>query len=300
MPKQEATITEKIISLFYGGIQRDEKSKVIGGCFNIEEIDPFANKDYIQAEQINSADSMPASTEIYAYDTGDDDTVYGYGKRTDASNQVRLVSVASGGTDNPGSFANLATSTDATNIATLVSDLKFLRDTAASNPTSLYFIMGATTVWYLVRWNLGAAAFQIWDGSAWTAGTSNANSDLTGLDGSFMRPTMKVIFGELYICHGQYIAKVDKDATFTEKKFTLPKEWEAVDIIGVADIFLILCRNKNRLANYCKAFWWDGVSASQFNDSFILSAGVPLWIVNHQERIKMACASNGALRLFQL
>ena len=223
----KGNITEKIINIFYSGIQRDDKSKVIGGCFSMEEIDPFANKDYIQAEQINSADSMPASTEIYAYETGDDDTVYGYGKRTDAGNQVRLVSVASGGTDNPGTFATLDTSVDATNIATLVSDLKFLRDTAASNPTSLYFIMGATTVWYLVRWNLGAAAFQIWNGSAWAAGTSNANSDLTGLDGSFMRPTMKVIFGELYICHGQYIAKVDKDGTFTEKKFTLPKEWEA-------------------------------------------------------------------------
>src|SRR3990167_10921839 len=126
MPKETSNTTEKIISLFYSGIQRDEKSKVIGGAFNMEEIDPFANKDYIQAEQINSADAMPASTEIYAYATGDDDTVYGYGKRTDAGNQVRLVSVASGGTDNPGSFANLATSTDATNIATLVSDLKFL------------------------------------------------------------------------------------------------------------------------------------------------------------------------------
>ena len=299
MPKQEGTITEKIINLFYGGIQRDEKSKTIGGAFNIEELDIFANKDFIQAEQIMSSDAMPASTEIYAYATGDDDVMYGYGKET-AANKVRIVSVASGGSDNPGDFTTLKTSVDTTNIATLVSDLKFLRTTEASNPTSLYFIMGATTVWYLVRYNIGADAFQIWNGSAWAAGTSDANSDLTGLDGSFMRPTMKVIFGKLYICHGQYIAQVDSDGTFTEKKFTLPKEWEAVDIIGVADIFLILCRNKNRLANFCKAFWWDGVSASQFNDSFSLPVGIPLWIVNHQERIKMAAASNLVIRFFQL
>src|SRR3990167_4272410 len=294
MPKETSNTTEKIISLFYSGIQRDEKSKVIGGCFNMEEIDPFANKDYIQAEQINSADSMPSETEIYAYATGDDDTVYGYGKKTTATvGTVRLVSVATGGADNPGAFGALFTSADTTNLATLVSDLKFLRDTAASNPTSLYYIQGASATWYLSRYNIGATAEQTWNGSAWAAGTANASSQLTGIVGSFDRPTMKVIFGELYICNGQYIAKVDKDATFTEKKFTLPKEWEAIDIIGVADIFLILCRNKNRLANYSKAFWWDGVSASQFNDSFALQAGVPLWIVNHQERIKIAAASNG-------
>lgn len=301
MPKETSTITEKIINLFYSGIQRDEKSKTIGGAFNVEELDIFANKDYIQAEQIMSSDSMPASTEIYAYAPGDNDVMYGYGQRTDpTAGTVRIVSVASGGADNPSTFGTLFTSADTTNLATLVSDLKFLRTTEGSNPTSLYYIQGASTTWYLVRYNIGAAAEQIWNGTAWAAGSSNANSDLTGLDGSFMRPTMKVIFGELYICHGQYIAKVGSDGTFTEKKFTLPKEWEAVDIIGVADIFLILCRNKNRLANYCRAFWWDGVSASQFNDSFSLPVGIPLWIVNHQERIKMAAASNLVVRFFQL
>ena len=299
MAKEISNFTEKIISRWFGGIVRDDKSKVIGGAFNMEELDIFANQDYFQAEQINSADSMPASTEIYAYATGDDDTVYGYGQKTTATvGTVRLVSVAAGGADNPGTFGALFTSADTTNLATPISDLKFLRTTEASNPASLYYIQGASTAWYLTRYNIGAAAEQYWTGSAWAAGTGT--TALTGLDGSFDRPTMKVIFGELYICNGQYIAKVDKDGTVTEKKFTLPKEWEAVDIIGVADIFLILCRNKNRLANYSKAFWWDGVSASQFNDSFALPAGVPLWIVNHQERIKMACASNGVLRLFQL
>lgn len=305
MPKQEQSTTEKIITKFYAGIVRDDKSKIVGGAFNCEELDIFSNQDYIQAEQIMSAQTIPASTEVYAYASGDRDgatnpVMYGYGKRTDASNQVRLIELASGGANDPGNFTTLATSTDTTNLSSLVSDLKFLRDTAASNPTSLYFIMGASATWYLVRWNIGAAEFQIWNGSAWAAGTSNASSDLTGLDGNFMRPTMKVIFGELYICHGQYIAQVDKDGTFTEKKFTLPKEWEAVDIIGIADIFLILCRNKNRSANYCRAFWWDGASASQFNDSFVLPVGIPLWIVNHQERIKMAAVGSGILRLFQL
>ncbi len=300
MPRDN--ISEKIINKWYGGIVRDDKSRIIGGANNMEELDIFANQDYFQAEQIVSADAMPGEHEVYAYAAGDDDTMYGYGKKTVTTiGTVRLVSVAIGGATDPGAFATLFTSADITNLATLVSDLKFLRTTEASNATSLYYIQGASTAWYLTRYNIGLNKEQDWSGSAWTNNhTADSHSALSGLSGSFMRPTMKVIFGELYICNGQYIAQVDKDGTFTEKKFTLPKEWEAVDIIGVADIFLILCRNKNKLANFSKAFWWDGASASQFNDSFALPAGVPLWIVNHQERIKMACASNGVLRFFQL
>src|SRR3990167_9015296 len=108
MAKEISNFTEKIISRWFGGIVRDDKSKVIGGAFNMEELYIFANQDYFQAEQINSADSMPASTEIYAYATGDDDTVYGYGQKTTATvGTVRLVSVATGGADNPGTFGAL-------------------------------------------------------------------------------------------------------------------------------------------------------------------------------------------------
>ena len=140
MAKEISNFTEKIISRWFGGIVRDDKSKVIGGAFNMEELDIFANQDYFQAEQINSADSMPASTEIYAYATGDDDTVYGYGQKTTATvGTVRLVSVAAGVADNPGTFGALFTSADTTNLATPISDLKFLRTTEASNPASLYY-----------------------------------------------------------------------------------------------------------------------------------------------------------------
>lgn len=296
MTKEKVLTQDK----FFGGIVRDDKSKVRGALSNAEEVDIFSNADFIQAEQIMSSDSMPASTEIYAYTAGDDDTVYGYGKNT-ANNAVRLVSVASGGATNPGAFGTLATSSDTTNLATIVSDLQFFRTVEASNPTSLYYIKGTSTTWYLVRYNIGAAAEQRWTGSAWSAsGALDSNTQLTGLNGTAMRPTMKVIFGELMICNGRYIAKVDRDGTLTEKAFTLPSEWEAVDIIAVADKALILCRNKNRLVNQSKAFWWDLTATEGFEDSFGLPVNNPLWIVNHKETIKMACGGNNVLRLFQL
>ena len=69
---------------------------------------------------------MPATTEAYAFTAGADDTVYAYGKETSAS-KVRILSVASGGTTNPGTFSTLFTSADATNLATIISDCKFFK-----------------------------------------------------------------------------------------------------------------------------------------------------------------------------
>ena len=289
------------VDKFFGGIVRDDKSRVQGAASNVEEFNIFENENYIIPEQVMSADAMPADTEIYAYTAGDDDVVYGYGKKTTATvGTVRLVSVASGGASNPGTFGALFTSADTTNLASLVSDFKFFRSTEASNATSLYYIQGASTTWYLVRYNIGAAAEQIWNGSAWAAGSSNASSDLTGLNGTNMRPTMKVIFGDLYICHGQFVAKVAADGTFTEKAFTLPKEWEAVDIIAVSDIAIILARNKNVLINESRGFWWDLVSSNQFDDQFVVPMGGPCWIYDHRETIKILTAINGQARLWQL
>ena len=39
----------KPILEFFGGIVRDDKSITLGAAFNIEELDIFANKDFIQA-----------------------------------------------------------------------------------------------------------------------------------------------------------------------------------------------------------------------------------------------------------
>lgn len=296
MPKE----VPKVIDKFYGGIVRDDKSKIIGSASNLEELDVFGNQNFFQAEQVMSADTLPASTKVYAFTPGDDDVMYAYGEETGAS-KVRILSVASGGASNPGDFATLFTGADATNLATTVSDCTFFRTTEASNPTSLYFIKGASATWYISRYNIGGNAEERWTGSAWSSsGSWDSNSQLTGITGSFMRPTQKVIYGELFICHGRFIAKVTSDGTFTQKAFTLPSEWEAVDIIPVGASALILCRNKNRLVNQSKGFWWNLTSLSQFDDSFSLFMGGPCWVVNDKETIKILCAINGTGRFFQL
>src|SRR3990167_1263003 len=294
-----------VINKFYGGIVRDEKSKIIGGALNVEECDIWTSASYFQAEQIFSTDAAVSGAQLYARAVGDNDTHWAYGGKTTATvNTVRIVSHTSGGADNPGTLGGSVnfTSADTTNLASQVSDLAFFRSTEASNATSVYYIQGATTNWYLNRYNIGAAAEQTWGGSSWGAGTANASSRLTGLDGSFMRPTMKVIFGDLYICQGRYIAKVSGDtaATFTEKAFTLPSEWEAVDIEAVGDAAIILCRNKATASNKTSGFWWDLTKSTQFEDYFTVPFGGPCWIKNVREMVTLFCAANGIGKFFRL
>lgn len=275
----------KIISSFYGGIVRDDKSNIIGALSNAEEVDIFSNKDYVQAEQIMSSDTLPTGSEIYAYDVGDDDTVYAYGKET-TGGKVRIFSVANGGADNPGDFATLFTSADTTNLATIVSDIKFHKTSETGN-NFLYYIAGTGSTWYLKRLRIDTLA-------------ESSVGQLTGLTGSFMRPTMKRFYGELYICHGQYIAKVDDDGVFTEKAWTLPNSQIAIDIIPVSDVAIVLSRNSNRLINSTIGYWWDLESSIQFDDRFHIPMGGAQWIANWKEKIIIFCATNGVGKFYQL
>jgi len=283
----------------WGGIVRDDKSRLAGGAFNIEELDVYENADFVRPAQIFTADEMPAGTKVYAY-TGDNaDNVWGYGEET-TGNKVRIVKVTSGGSDNPGAFATAITSSDATNLVYKASPIQYFRqDETGTN--FLYYVTKATNTVRIARYNITENREEMYNGTAWVIkGTPGAETILSGLNGSFDRITMKVIFGELYITNGQFIAKVDKDGVFTEKAFTLPNGYEAVDLIEVSDVCIILSRNVNRLINESKGFWWDLVSQLQVDDSFDLPMGGPQWIVNHKETIKIFCAQNGYGRMYQL
>ncbi len=275
----------KVIKTFYGGMVRDEKSKINGASLNIEELDILTNADYFQAEQIFSADTVPATSELYSYDSGPDGTVYGYGRETSGS-KVRIFSVATGGADNPGSFATLFTSADTDDLAYKISPIIFHRTTEAQTDYLYYITKNSTTI-KLWRYNI-------------TAATEAVVGTLTGLDGTLDRLSMKKMFGELIICNGKYLAKVDKDGTFTNDAFTLPNDWNAVDAIPVSDVCIILARYIDPSVNYCKGYWWDLTSTVQVDDSFNLPSGGPQWIYNHQENVLVFCANNGKGRFFQL
>lgn len=281
-----ATEKIKLINKFYGGITRDEKSTIPGSALNVEELDIFTNRNYVQAEQIFSSDTLPASSEVYAYTSSADGTAYAYGKET-AGNKVRIFSVASGGGTNPGAWATLFTSADTTNLAYSVSPVQFFRTTESPSDYLYYCAKTAGNSVVLRRYSI-------------TGASDSAVGTLSQLNGSYDRISFRVAFGELYITNGKYISKVDEDGTFTEDAFTLPNEWIAVDLCAVSDVAIILARYLDRTVNFSKGFWWDLTSTIQVDDSFDIPSGGPQWIQNHKETIKMCCAINGTARFFQL
>ena len=274
------------IDKFFGGIIRDDKSIVPGAGSNFEEFDIFEDANYIIPTQIMSAEaSFPSGTEVYAYTADYNDVVYGYGKET-SGGKVRIVSVAGGGGTSPGAFSTLMTSADGTNLAYLISPIEYHK-TSESNKHWLYYLTNASGTILLRRCQVDGT------GEA-TVGT------LTGLTGTFDRVSFRHIFGELFVVNGNFIAKVDKDGVFTEKAFTLPTGWNAVDLCELGTNGLILARNINRLANYSKAYFWDLTDTTSFTDSFDVPFGGPQWIQKHREKVKLFFAINGKAWIYEL
>ena len=276
-------MSSKLINKFFGGITRDEKSKQAGVGSNFEELDVFDNADYIQPSQIMTSDAMPATTEIYAYDADNADTVFGYGRET-AGDKVRIVSVATGGATNPGAFAILFTAASVTYYVT--SPISYHRS-STGDANRLYWLSksGAT-----VSLNHCTTA----------GGSETSDGALTGLDGTNDRLFMRRIYGELFIGNGQYISRVDNDGVFTEKAYTLPNGWECVDMCEAGLSAVILARNINANMNTCKGFFWDLSSPTDFDDSFDVPFGGPQWIIKHRETLKIMCAIGGKARWYQV
>jgi hypothetical protein len=279
-----AKILIRTIEEFFGGITLDDKPRVIGVGSNFEEIDIFTNKNFIQAEQIFSADTIPATSELYDYSVGDDDILYGYGKET-AGNKVRLFKLENSSAPNPGSWATLFTSSSG--------DTAKYEGVIQAHETD----EGGAKKW--VYYLAGTGELKRYGDLDGTPAEESVGT-LSGLTGSWDKPFMKRIYGELYIGHGNFIARVDDNGNFEEKAFTIPNGWKVVDMIARSDTALILCRNENQKANSSIIFQWDLIATTQFDDSIEIPKGGAQWIVNHKENIRICCAINGEMSIFQI
>lgn len=275
-----------IIDKFFGGMTRDTKSKIVGVASNIEEIDIFSDGDSIKAEQIMTAETGIDDTEWFGHAVDASDVVYAYGKKV-STGVIRIAKVTGGGGSNPGNFATHITSADTTNLVLASSPVEYHQTTEAT-PNFIYFLAVATNTVKLCRLELsGGTDFTV-------VGT------LTGLDNSNDRYWIKRLFGELFISNGRFVAHIDNAGVFTEKKFTLPLGWEAVDMVGLSDAGLLLCRSTNILSNKSMIYAWDLTSATQFDDSIEIPMGGPQWITDYKGAIFLLCAINGVAQPFQL
>jgi hypothetical protein len=276
---------------------------------------PSSSPSATPSSSPSSSTYPQTQTEITAYTGDDNDNVWGYGAASD-DDSVELYKLTTGGADDPGQFALVQISPDVTNTAFAQSPLQFFKTSEAS---ALYYLKKNGSTISLARYDIDNDTEDIWSGSAWTnqpspspspspsaspsasggeSGTVPSSSQLAGLTGTDDRYFMRVEFGELYIGNGNYIAKVEADGTFTAQAFQLPLEYEAVDITFVSDVGLILARNINKNANFCKAFWWDLTSEVQFDNQITIPHGGPQWIMNFKERLYCLTAQNGVATFY--
>lgn len=282
-----ATTTEKLklTTEFFGGMRRSLQSKVRASLLICEELEIFEDRNSIRPAQIMSADTFPASTQgpySYVQNVRPSDVLYAYGGQ---AGNIRLLSKASAGADAPAAWATLK---DVTQAADARSPIEY-HETTESGATvnAVYYLSRSGDTWTLRRYNIGAD-------------TEASVGTLTGMVNSFARPWMKRLHGELFIGHGQFIAKVDKNGTFTEKAFTIPNGWEGKSMEGYSDVGIILCQAANRLSNLVAAYMWDLSRTTQFEDYGYIQHGGPQWVRFHRGVILAMTAINGIAKWWQL
>lgn len=283
------------IDRWYGGIVTGDKDKKDGGCLNAEELDIFSNPDYVQPETVLSADtSITTGTYgVYGFTTDKSNNLYAISDDAAGTPKVKIWKLSSAAGDNPGDFAAYKTSAYNARASGYANNIIWHAWGSPITNSYLYYIGGTNS---LIRL-----------GDIEAAGTTEATTDsgattmtITGLTAATKYVPFKRVNAELFIGAGQYISKVDSDGVFTDQAFTIPNEWEIVDFDGLGDELYILARNVRSGDNSCKIFIWDKVSLQTIEDEIMIPMGGPQTLFNHNEVMRVICAQNNKLRIYEL
>lgn len=263
---------------FNVGLTDNDRSRQVGHLLVAEEVDIF-NPGYIQPETIFTTDAGIAR-KITGYTLADDDDAYAIGVSADGDAEVWKLVDAS--VDNPGSWASFFESAN---------------DAHANNNIIWHKLDDGTENVYYTTISSTTVTLR----SLAIAGpTEGSVGTLTGLDGTRDRIPMIKASGELFIGNGQHISKVDDDGVFTEKAFTLPNGVECVDMTTIGDELAILTRLVNKGINVSQMYFWDKTALTGFNDVANIPMGDPQIVVNQNETLKVLCAKNGILKIFEM
>ena len=192
-----------------------------------------------------------------------------------------------------------------------------LANASATNPVSWTFLFESTNdahpngniIWH--KWDDGSSYLYYPTVSGTTVTlrkllisgpTETSVGTLTGLDGTGDRIPMIRLNGELYVGNGKLIATVDDDGVFVNAAFTiaLSTGWEVVDFDPLGDELMLLCRSTETSKNLSKIFFWDKTATTGSNDEINVPMGGPQIISNHSEVVRVMCAKNGVLRIYEL
>lgn len=264
---------------FYGGITVDDRSRAEGVFLNMEELDPFKSRSYIQPQTIFEVDGDIMDQKIAGYTYDDNDTGYLIAKSLDGDAEIFDVSSVS--TTTPGSWSSTFESAEDFNEVSPV-----IWHKEAGGDEYLYYVTGTND---LRRVDIPSYS-------------ADASEDtLTDIGTSYPRIPMIRTNDELYIGNGSYIANVDDSGTSIDQFAQIYPEWECVSFTRSSNLLAILAKSTKIGENRSKVFFWD---FSQNPDSMIDEVDIPMGgpqiILNHNETLRVICAKNGELRAYAI
>ena len=284
------------IDRFYGGIVNNDKSTIIGAALNLEELDIFTNESYIQAETVLSQDSSTTGgspviadgtgRRIWGFTVDDADNLYALSDDAASPAKAKIWKLANASSTDPGNFAAFFTSAQNARGSNYASNIIWHGLGDPITTAYLYYVTGTNS---LYRY-----------GDIKGTPSESSVGTLSGITATSRYIPMIRFDGELFIGHGQFIAKVDDGGVFAGTAFTLPNEYECVDFDVLGDTMAILARNVRTGSNASRVFLWDMVATTGADDEIIIPMGGPQAIVNHGETLKVFCVSNNNLRIYEL
>lgn len=280
------TINLDRVNKFYGGVTLDDKDRREGVALVMEEFDVFSNPGYIQPETVLVDEvNYPAVSELIgSYDVDDLGNLW-------AIVTSNLIRVTNGNNANPGDFAVYASARTTRTSATF----QWGAWHGLGNPitTAYFYYIGGTNTLYKT-------------GDLVAAGTTEtvAFAALSGIDANTVHIPFKRVDGELFIGHGQYVAKINDAGVVKEKAFTLPNNWHVIGLAPIGDQLAILAKFKSELQtrtfSECRVFLWDKTAATGVDDTFIIPTGGAQVIVNHNEVLRVLTSIAGRLRIWEV
>lgn len=280
------------IDKYFGGITNGDKDKSEGVSLNIEELDIFTSPDYIQPETILASDTSITSgtpRRIWDFTVDNNDYLYALSDDGGGTPKADIWQLSSASANDPGNFTLwLDGAQNSRN--TYVSSLIWHGIGDPITSARIYYVVGTNSLYY--------QGVSITNGTI--SGSETSVGALSGLSATSQYIPRIRTNGELFIGHGQFIANIDDDGVFSEKAFTLPNEWECVSFAPLGDELAIFARSIKTGSNFCKVFFWDMTASTGVDDEINVPMGGPQAIVNHSETLRVFCARDSKLRIYEL
>lgn len=301
MASAENTYT---ITDFHLGIVNDKGSQQRGAALNLEEMDIFENKDFIQADWGMDSNFSSEINPVYDFSVNkQDDDFWAYG-----GTYVELGDFDATGTSIGSISEERSQPTNDENTARPNTEIAAYETTEDSDLTQftewVYFTSGADgSMPKLERYNItddDAPTTVQSDLGETSSGDPAGENNIQDEDAPVL---MRIINGALYVMYANTISKVAKDGTFSHNGIaTLPEGFNIVDATSAGrktDSMFVVAEPIETTTNKSRGYWIDLV-AGEVDNYLDLPYGGVQWVENIASDVIMSFVEDNQFRVMAL